>query len=120
LKQKDPIRFGGGDENLYRYVGNDSISYRDLSGKIIVPVVLGVYVAYEFGYFIGALINTATSGTSISGSYSGGYSTFSNFNEQILPGSNLFSQPDTYKVIDDAISNKREKYLEDQIQRQCQ
>jgi uncharacterized protein RhaS with RHS repeats len=30
--QKDPIRFGGGDENLYRYVGNDPVRSVDPSG----------------------------------------------------------------------------------------
>jgi RHS repeat-associated protein len=32
--QKDPIRFGGGDENLYRYVGNDALTKTDPSGLI--------------------------------------------------------------------------------------
>src|SRR5205823_103356 len=29
---KDPIRFGGGQANLYVYVGNDPINFRDPSG----------------------------------------------------------------------------------------
>lgn len=31
--QKDPIGFGGGDTNLYRYVGNDPVNYIDRTGK---------------------------------------------------------------------------------------
>ncbi len=32
---EDPIQFGGGDPNLYRYVGNSPGNFRDPSGKII-------------------------------------------------------------------------------------
>jgi RHS repeat-associated protein len=115
----DPIGFAAGDSNFYRYVSNNPLKYKDPSGKII-PAILATYVAYEVGYFIGSLFNSATTDTTISGTYSGGYSAFSNLNEQILPASNLFSQPDTYKVIDDAVNKRREQYLDEQIQRQCQ
>jgi RHS repeat-associated protein len=30
---KDPILFGGGDPNLYAYVGGDPVNFRDLDGK---------------------------------------------------------------------------------------
>jgi RHS repeat-associated protein len=36
---KDPIRFAGGDTNLYGYVANNPIDGRDPSGAIIVPAV---------------------------------------------------------------------------------
>ena len=32
---KDPISFDGGDTNLYGYVANDPINFRDPTGKII-------------------------------------------------------------------------------------
>jgi hypothetical protein len=35
---EDPIGFGGGDQNLYRYVGNDPTNALDLTGLAALPV----------------------------------------------------------------------------------
>src|SRR5439155_24676810 len=42
---EDPIGLTGGDVNLYGYVRNNSINYRDPSGKIIPIIVGGIVVA---------------------------------------------------------------------------
>jgi hypothetical protein len=40
---EDPLRFAGGDFNLYSYVGNRPIQVRDPSGAIAwIPVIIGV------------------------------------------------------------------------------
>jgi len=45
---KDPIRFSGGDSNLYSYVGADPINFIDPSGKIPLAAVLAlIWSAYE-------------------------------------------------------------------------
>ncbi|MCI0561296.1 MAG: RHS repeat-associated core domain-containing protein, partial [Nitrososphaera sp.] len=48
---KDPIRFSGGDTNLYGYVLNDPVNFVDSKGTIspwvIAPVVYGAYLAYK-------------------------------------------------------------------------
>ena len=41
----DPIGFAGGDTNLYGYVRNNSLNYRDPSGKIIPFLVAGAVIA---------------------------------------------------------------------------
>lgn len=46
---QDPIGFAGGDINLYGYVRNDPIFYRDPSGKIIPLVVAGVVIGAGVG-----------------------------------------------------------------------
>jgi len=38
---EDPIGFAGEDTNLYRYVGNNPVSYRDPSGTILLAPILG-------------------------------------------------------------------------------
>jgi len=38
---KDPIRFAGGDANLYRYVGNDPVNWKDPEGQLVFMAVLG-------------------------------------------------------------------------------
>jgi RHS repeat-associated protein len=38
---KDPIRFGGGDTNLYGYVVGDPVNLTDPSGTVVVPVAAG-------------------------------------------------------------------------------
>lgn len=50
----DPIRFGGGQGNLYVYVGNDPVNLVDPSGKIsLIPAVIifgvGVYSVLNYG-----------------------------------------------------------------------
>ncbi len=43
---EDPIGFAGGDVNLYGYVGNDTLAFRDPSGEIplLVPIIIGAGV----------------------------------------------------------------------------
>lgn len=38
---RDPIRFNGGDANLYRYVFNDPVNLTDPSGKIAPVLIAG-------------------------------------------------------------------------------
>ncbi|AXQ29222.1 hypothetical protein D0B54_11210 [Solimonas sp. K1W22B-7] len=47
---KDPIGFGGGDSNLYAYVGGDSVNYVDPFGLEIAIVVNGPTSGNPFGH----------------------------------------------------------------------
>ncbi len=38
---KDPIRFEGGDTNLYGYVINDPVNFADPDGQVPVPLITG-------------------------------------------------------------------------------
>jgi len=58
---KDPIRFEGGDTNLYGYVVNDPVNYYDLNGNIPIPIITG-------------LVGAAVGG--IAGASQGGFSGF--------------------------------------------
>lgn len=56
---QDPIGFGGGDANLYRYVGNNPVNATDPSGLIAAIEyggIAGEVVAGQTGSVIGALI----------------------------------------------------------------
>jgi len=48
---KDPIQFGGGDTNLYRYVLNDPVNFVDPEGKkkSIIDKIKGLF---DFGDFL--------------------------------------------------------------------
>ena len=48
---KDPIRFGGGDSNLYGYVFADPVNYVDTNGEFAFAII---------GAFVGAAINAVT------------------------------------------------------------
>jgi len=44
---EDPIGFGSGDENFYRYVGNKPNLYTDPNGKtILLPILIGIMIIY--------------------------------------------------------------------------
>ncbi len=50
---RDPIAFGGGQTNLYVYVGSDPINFVDPDGAIAIPAILGgIWAAIEFGLLI--------------------------------------------------------------------
>jgi len=53
---KDPIRFAGGDPNLYGYVLSNPIAFIDPSGEIFIPpvVVLALQVAGTIATMVGA------------------------------------------------------------------
>src|SRR5207249_3969718 len=38
---EDPLEFGGGDTNLYAYVLNDPVLFRDPSGKLLIGALVG-------------------------------------------------------------------------------
>ena len=63
---KDPIRFEGGDTNLYGYVINDPVNFVDPDGKIL-SLVTGV-----IGAAVGAAIAAATGQSVLAGAISGG------------------------------------------------
>jgi RHS repeat-associated protein len=66
---KDPIRFGGGDTNLYGYVLNDPINLVDPDGRIVVNLIGGA-----IGAVVGAGIAVATGESALAGAISGGLS----------------------------------------------
>ncbi|RUO94464.1 hypothetical protein D7Y11_04325 [Corallococcus sp. AB018] len=67
---KDPIRFAGGDSNLYAYVGNDPVNLIDPSGRFAGPTpvvtvaagvslnwVAGAGIAFSGGWLAGTWLN---------------------------------------------------------------
>jgi RHS repeat-associated protein len=55
---EDPIGFAGGDVNLYGYVRNNPVNFKDPTGKIILPVlIVGGAVAAEgiFHLYLGSV-----------------------------------------------------------------
>ena len=64
---KDPILFGGGDTNLYRYVGNDPVNFIDPSG-------LASFMANQVPFYPaggGGARGMSARGTTIGGGYGG-------------------------------------------------
>ena len=54
LISKDPIRFKGGDTNLYRYVGGNPVNFTDPSGEftwVAAGAVIGAGVNLGVTYF---------------------------------------------------------------------
>ncbi|VAW87327.1 hypothetical protein MNBD_GAMMA17-1579 [hydrothermal vent metagenome] len=66
---KDPIRFQGGDTNLYGYVINDPVNFVDPDGRILVNLVTGA-----IGAVVGGLVAAATGQSIAGGVISGGLS----------------------------------------------
>jgi len=54
---KDPIRFAGGDTNLFGYVLNDPINWRDPSGEFLLPAAAAIGAA-AVGISIYAAVDT--------------------------------------------------------------
>jgi hypothetical protein len=54
---KDPIRFAGGDTNLYGYVFQDPINFIDTNGQFAIPLILPLLPALtQTAYVAGAMI----------------------------------------------------------------
>lgn len=51
--QNDPIGFAAGDQNLYRYVQNNSVNHQDPSGEILWGIVIGAVIGGIVGYVRG-------------------------------------------------------------------
>ena len=78
---EDPIGFKAGDNNLYRYVENNSIKYKDPTGKFlnigigaVIGAVFGAITAGEGNRIQGALIGAgagALAGTGFGGVFLG-------------------------------------------------
>jgi len=63
--QKDPIRFDGGDENLYRYVNNDPVNAIDPSGLTLLDISnVASFVTSKIGYTPGYVVKDLSPGTS--------------------------------------------------------
>ncbi|MCP3142346.1 PA14 domain-containing protein [Pyxidicoccus xibeiensis] len=56
---KDPIRFAGGDTNLYVYVGNQPIGFIDPQGTLMMDPSLGVVNEHGLQNFVGFVWGTA-------------------------------------------------------------
>jgi len=62
---RDPIAFGGGQTNLYVYVGNDPINYVDPNGEAALPAAVlaalgAIWAGIEFSLTVVDIIDTAT------------------------------------------------------------
>ena len=72
---KDPIRFDGGDSNLYGYVLQDPINAVDISGNIVIPlpvlIVAGAGAANAVGSAVGTYLSGGTSSEILSSAASG-------------------------------------------------
>jgi RHS repeat-associated protein len=65
---QDPLSFGGGDANLYRYVFNGSINFTDPSGSLVIPAVLPWILIGAGVVGLGIVVHQATqppSGTKV-------------------------------------------------------
>lgn len=57
---KDPIRFSGGDANLYSYVLSDPVNWRDPSGEFLLPAAVAI-TSVAIGISVYAAVDTLLS-----------------------------------------------------------
>ena len=74
---KDPIWFGGGDSNLYRYTFQDPINYIDVDGNIAIPLIIPLIPVLTNTALWGGLI---ASGATLIGTLTDAYSKGGNQN----------------------------------------
>ena len=123
---KYPIRFNGGDANLYGYVFQDPVNGIDPTGINLVAL-LGPAIAFEVGYDIGTfgvtLANTGSFSQSVNQVYSDSplKNIFNSGTNILLPESlsgpfNFFANPDTMNAI---IQNKNRTKTIDNTLKEC-
>lgn len=116
---KDPIRFNGGDSNLYGYVLQDPVNLKDVNGKNIFAVVAAFEAGYAFGTFINSYFfedkNFSQSINDTIDTLSIQNTTMDIASEVTGPLStafSAFSNPETAKIINDSINNTRVKEID--------
>ncbi len=68
---KDPIRFAGGDSNIYGYVFSDPVNFIDPTGKFLFNIVSGA-IGAAIGALEAASNSNATFGSILKGALIGG------------------------------------------------